>query len=167
MPSARSKSRAVRIGAMALPVVFTAACAVFGRSGSTLPDHMLGHYSTVGQVQTAIIQGNLEAARESARYLAEHSTHEDLPQGVHSPVEDMRAYARSVSEAGSIAEAARCAAEIGGACGRCHEASGIGPKTSISFGMIPWALWTEPTGVASSRASSIRTTSAASTFTFH
>ena len=113
----------------ALPtLVLTAGCALFASAESTLPEHMVGHWAQAGEIQTALVHGDLEAAREPARWLAEHPEHPGLPQGVLSPVEDMRAFARSVLRAESIADAARCTAEMAAACGRCHQASDGGPK---------------------------------------
>lgn len=117
-----------RAGALPTLLLLVGGCALFGRSQGTLPDHMESHWAQVGQVQTALVFGDLEGAREPARWLAEHPEHPDLPQGVMSPVEDMRAFARSVIRAGSLADASRCAAEMGAACGRCHQASGGGPR---------------------------------------
>lgn len=116
-----------RAGALPTLLLLAGGCALFGRSEGSLPDHMESHWTQVGQVQTALVFGDLEGAREPARWLAEHPEHPDLPQGVMSPVEDMRAFARSVVRAGSVADASRCAAEMGAACGRCHQASGSGP----------------------------------------
>ncbi|MGD8322427.1 MAG: hypothetical protein PVJ02_18385 [Gemmatimonadota bacterium] len=88
---------------------------------------MDAHFSEVGAVQAALVAGDLEATREPARWLAEHDQHPDLPQGVNSPMEDLRAFARSVLRAASVADAARCTGEMAAACGRCHAAAGNGP----------------------------------------
>jgi cytochrome c553 len=88
---------------------------------------MEGHYTQVGQVQQAVVKGDLEAARAPAQWLAEHPEHPDLPQGVKSPMEDMRAQARSVVRAVDLADAARATAEMAAACGRCHRLAGAGP----------------------------------------
>ncbi len=88
---------------------------------------MEGHYAQVGQVQEAIVKGDLDAARAPARWLAEHPQHPDLPQGVKSPMEDMRVQARSVVRAVDLTDAARATAEMAAACGRCHRSAGAGP----------------------------------------
>lgn len=124
MPSPRRLST----GALLLVLACLAAsCAAFGRSESTLPQHMDAHFTEVSEVQTALVAGDLEATRKPARWLAEHEQHPDLPQGVKSPMEDLRAFARSVLRAQSVADASRCTGEMGAACGRCHAASGAGP----------------------------------------
>lgn len=120
-----------RTAALVAALAFTgivAACSSAGRSDSTLTDHMRAHSSLVGQVQTALIRGDLEAAHDAGRRLAEHPEHPDMPQGIENPIEDVRAFSRSVSRATSIQDAARCAAEIGAACGRCHQAAEVGPR---------------------------------------
>ncbi len=124
MPSPRSL---VRVGALPLLLVAAGACAVLGRSGPSLSQDMDGHYTQVGMVQDAVVRGDLEAAREPARWLAEHPQHPDLPQGVKSPMEDMRMHARSVMRSVDVADAARATAEMAAACGRCHQATGAGP----------------------------------------
>lgn len=114
----------------AFPLIFVlvaGACALSGRSGSTLPQHMEAHFQQVGEVQAALVAGNLEATRSPSQWLAEHQEHPDLPQGVKSPMEDLRAFARSVLRAQSVADAARSTGEMGAACGRCHTAAGAGP----------------------------------------
>lgn len=105
-------------------LLFAAGCAVFGRADSTLPEHMDGHWTQADQMRAALLFGDLDGSRESARWLAEHAEHPALPKGVLSPVEDMRAFARSVLRADIVADAARCTSEMAGACGRCHRASG-------------------------------------------
>jgi mono/diheme cytochrome c family protein len=102
---------------------------------------MQSHFSIVGQVRAALTQGELNAARNPARQLADHPEHEDMPQGVESPLEDVRAFARSVARSTSVSDAARCTAEIGAACGRCHDAAGMGPAVA------DWVM--PPAGAAS------------------
>jgi cytochrome c553 len=82
------------------------------------------HQSRADLVHRAIIDGQLPAARDPALWLAAHEEHSQLPQGVKSPVEDVRAFARSITRSASLADAARCASEMAAACGRCHEAAG-------------------------------------------
>lgn len=117
----------VRAGALPMVLLVVGSCARFGRSETTLPDHMDQHQAQLSRMQTALVMGDLEGAREPARWLAEHTEHPDLPQGVMSPVEDMRAFARSVVRSASVSDAARCGAEMAAACGRCHQAAGSGP----------------------------------------
>jgi cytochrome c553 len=135
MPSPRALTR---VGALPLLLAVAGACALLGRSGPSLSQDMEGHYAQVGTVKDAVVRGDLEAAREPARWLAEHPQHPDLPQGVNSPMEDMRVQARSVVRAVDVADAARATAEMAAACGRCHRAAGAGPDP---------VLWTmAPTG---------------------
>lgn len=100
------------------------ACAALGRSSPSLAGHMDGHLARAELVHSAIVDGQLPAARDPALWLAAHEEHPQLPQGVKSPVEDVRAFARSITRSVSLADAARCASEMAAACGRCHEAAG-------------------------------------------
>lgn len=125
MPSPTSPSGVARLAAVLSFAGLVAACSSAGRSQSTLADHMQSHFSLVGDMQSAIIQGDLAAAHQAGLRLAEHPEHQDLPRGIENPIEDVRAFSRSVSRAASIQDAARCAAEIGAACGRCHQAADV------------------------------------------
>jgi len=140
MPSPKPLAR---VGALSLLVAVAGACALFGRSGPSLSQDMDGHYRQVGLVQDAVVRGDLDSAREPARWLAEHPQHPDVPQGVMSPMEDMRVHARAVVRAVDLSDAARATAEMGASCGRCHRATGAGPDP---------VLWTmAPTGESAPR----------------
>lgn len=139
MPSPKSLFGAGRLCAGLTIMGLLTGCSLFGRSESTLEDHMQAHFSLVGEVQSAIIQGDLERARQAGLRLAEHPEHQDLPQGIKNPIEDVRAFSRSVSRSTSIQDAARCTAEIGAACGRCHRAAGVGPQLQTSVMPPPGA----------------------------
>jgi len=117
----------LRVGVLPLLLSVAGACALLGRSGSTLSQDMESHYEQVGRVQAAVVRGDLDAARTPATWLAEHPEHPDVPQGVKSPMEDMRVHARSVVRAVDLTDAARATAEMAAACGRCHRLAGTGP----------------------------------------
>lgn len=132
----RSAGSFTRAGSIPAALLLLGGCALFGRSNSTLPAHMAVHGAQVGLAQTSIIRGDLEGARKAAQWLAEHEEHPGLPQGVMSPAEDVRAFARGVVRAGSVEDAARSVAEIASACGRCHQAAAAGP-TVAAYTMPP------------------------------
>lgn len=132
----RSAGSFTRAGWIPAALLLLGGCALFGRSSTTLPAHMTLHGTQVDLAQTAILRGDLEGARNAAQWLAEHEEHPALPQGVLSPAEDVRAFARSVVRAGSIQDAARCVGEIASACGRCHQATAAGPDPT-SYTMPP------------------------------
>jgi len=115
-----------RVGASAL-LALVAGWAVFGRIGPSLSEDMDGHRTQVDQIETALVFGELEAARASARWPAARPDHPNLPRSVLGPTEDMRVVARSLLRSGSTEDAARCASEIAAACGRCHGAAGVKP----------------------------------------
>jgi mono/diheme cytochrome c family protein len=133
VPSPTPPSRAARLIAVLSLTALLVACSSAGRPESTLADHMQAHLSLVGDMQSAIIQGDLAAARQAGLRIAEHPEHQDLPRGIENPIEDVRAFSRSVSRAASIQDAARYAAEIGAACGRCHRAAeaSLGMETGV------------------------------------
>ncbi len=135
MPSPKIRLSVARAGVALCLFAAAAACAALGRSGPSLVDHMDDHHSRSHEVQAALVRGNLSAARDPALWLAEHAQHPDLPQGVLSPVEDVRVFARSVTRAASLPDAARCASEMAAGCGRCHAAAGVDVR--VQDGTMP------------------------------
>ncbi len=111
-------------------LTFAAACALFGRIGPSLAEDMDGHRAQVDRMEEALVFGELEAARASARWLATHPDHPDLPRGILGPTEDIRAFARSLLRSDTADDATRFAAEIAAACGRCHGLAGVEPSAA-------------------------------------
>lgn len=127
----------ILVGALPLLVV---GCALLGRPQPTLRADMDAHLIQAERAKDAVIQGNLQGARDAANWFAEHPQHPGVPRGELSPMEDLRAYSRSIARADEVTDAARSTAEIGAACGRCHSATGEGP--SFATGGMP------PTGTS-------------------
>ncbi len=108
----------------ALLAVGAAACA----SSATLGDRMFDHFGRAGQIQSALIMGDLEGARRPASWLAEHEIAPDLGSVAEPWLEEIRGEARAVSDASSIDEAADATARLAAACAGCHTASDDGPR---------------------------------------
>jgi len=87
--------------------------------------HMHEHYDAVVAIQKAVIAGELEATRESARWLVEHPVPDGLGPDAEAYVESMRSAAGDVQNAGDLATAAEATAGLGLACGGCHMANNV------------------------------------------
>jgi mono/diheme cytochrome c family protein len=108
----------------ALGAVIVSACA----GSATVGDRMFDHFSRAGQIQTALIMGDLDGARRPGSWLAEHESFEDLGSEAQPWVEMIRSSAREVEEAPSIEEAADATGRLASACAGCHTASNDGPR---------------------------------------
>ena len=125
-----------RLTALAALPAIASACAVFGRAEPTLVDHMYAHFSQVGEVQTALILGDLEAARRPAEWLAEHGRHPAAALGGEAALNRLRAGAQEVARASTVPQATRGAASMAAACGQCHSAV-ASPLTMGSRATVP------------------------------
>lgn len=111
--------RTPRLLATAL-VITTAGCLYNTRGVSTLRDSMYAHFGDVGLVQTAVIEGRLEDAREAARRIAAYPADQGLPPGAEAYMERLRDQADRVAGAETLHRAAEATAEMAAACGNCH-----------------------------------------------
>lgn len=94
-------------------------------TAESLAQHMQDHFEQVTSVRTAIINGDLEAARAPAQWLAEHQAHEGLGEEWHVYVERIRQAARRVIASEEFDAAGYASAQMAVACGECHEANHI------------------------------------------
>lgn len=100
----------------------------------TLKDHMDEHFARVRAIQDAIVRGDLEAAKEPARWIADHQEASGLPGSAAAQVTAMKDAARAVTSAPDIGAAARGAASLVATCGDCHAAlkvSGTMPSAVV------------------------------------
>jgi cytochrome c556 len=99
---------------------------------STLAEHMGEHYAKATQVQTAVINADLGAAKEAAAWLAGHTVDDAFPENA---LDEMRFAAQEVVDADNIHTAAKAVGLIGAACGHCHQLMSIKPdlKSSIDY----------------------------------
>ena len=107
--------------------VALAACA----SRSPVQREMLTHYQRVGEVQAALIRGDLATARAAARWVAEHDEVSGLPDAGTPWLAAMRSEARAVVGASTEVLAAGAAARMGKTCGDCHRAVRQGPRMVV------------------------------------
>jgi hypothetical protein len=81
---------------------------------------MQENFVRADQLQKAIVAGDLDEARETARWIATHSPTGGLPDGWLAHVTALRRAAQSVVDARDIDAAAHGTAFVAGACGSCH-----------------------------------------------
>ncbi len=101
-------------------------------SGNTAPegldDAMKEHFIQAVQIKQAVIDGDLEAVAEPARWLAEELDPETLPKPWKPYLDAMQASAKKAADAQDLPTAALAAGELVGACADCHATTGKGPK---------------------------------------
>ena len=93
-----------------------------------VPAHMDDHFAKATEAHKALLRGDLEAAKEPAKWVAEHQEVAGLAPSAGPAIEQMKKGARQVAEATDIAAATQGAAAMAVACGQCHAASDAIPK---------------------------------------
>ncbi len=78
-------------------------------------------------MQEAVIRGDMEAAVEPAKWIADHQETAGLPAGTESVLADMKKQATVVAEAKDFKNAATATAMVVSYCGTCHTAAKITP----------------------------------------
>ena len=89
--------------------------------------HMHEHLARVTSMQEAVIRGDVEAAVEPARWIADHQETPGLPAGTETVVADMKKSAAVVAEAKDLKNAATATAMTISYCGSCHAAAKVTP----------------------------------------
>lgn len=97
--------------------------------GSSLDRVMRAHFKDALLIRQAVIAGTPERAANPATVLALIESLDDLPPGWRDFVERMQQTARRITNSTGSAQAAAAAADLGVACGQCHEQQG-GPAVS-------------------------------------
>ena len=127
-----------------LPIVFILAC-----SGASQPpaeqakpaepaapavdvaEHMHEHLARVTTMQEAVVRGDLEAAIEPAKWIADHQETQGLPAGSETFVSDMKKQAGAVAIAAGahdLKNTAVATAMTISYCGTCHAAAKVTPQ---------------------------------------
>ena len=89
---------------------------------------MHDHFTRIQEIEEAIVRGDLDGAKEPARWLAEHQEAKGLPPATESQLAAVRTAARSVADAGDLGTAAKGAATLVASCGDCHKAANVSPE---------------------------------------
>lgn len=104
-------------------------------------EHMKEHFNQALQVREAIIDGNLEAAVEPAKWLANHEKQKILPTSWTPHLEEMRAAANTIATAKEVEAAGAAMGKLGDSCGACHKAVGA----TATFPKVPMPSGAEDT----------------------
>jgi cytochrome c553 len=91
---------------------------------------MREHFKEVEIIRSAVIAGKPQEAVQPATALGHVDNAEKLPKGWRDALERMRAASTRVQNSSDLAEAAAGTADIGVACGGCHQSQG-GPKPAV------------------------------------
>lgn len=118
-----------RPGALILLPVFLISCWGTPRRSDLTPmqSHMYAHFDQAGAVHHNLMNGNLQAAKKSADWIASHTEIHGLPPGTSEYDDAVRTSAWRVTEAANLHEAAVAAAFMGSSCGECHREHRVEP----------------------------------------
>ena len=87
--------------------------------------HMHRHAEKLDDLNFALADGDLEAAKTPANWLSRHDTDSDVPQEWMPYLYGMRTEAEAVEAATDLATARAAAERINAQCQSCHAAAGI------------------------------------------
>lgn len=118
----------LRPAAVLLAVVLLAACSP---RPSTQPE-MWRHFTQAGEVQSAVIAGDLDRAKAGTAHVAESDPLKGLASSLRPYDVALRDAARRGGQARTLAEVATVTGEIGKSCGDCHRAAGA----SLAFNYV-------------------------------
>ena len=113
------------------PADRTASAGTAAAPSAEVAKHMHEHLAKVTDVQAAVIRGDMQGAKESARWIADHHEVEGLPDNSRPSVDEMKKAARAVANAADIKAAAQGSAQMAAACGTCHAASNSKPVFQV------------------------------------
>ncbi len=100
-----------------------------------LAKHMDAHFKVVREIERAAVAGDVATMRKRAKWLAEDDGNDSV---AYKPeLDEMREVARRLSRAADLAAAIPLAAELGAACGSCHQT--MTTITSFEFQELPAA----------------------------
>jgi cytochrome c556 len=96
------------------------------------PATMSEHFGQTLAIQQAVVEGDLEAARSAAKWMAEHESAKEFPASSERYLKTVMKAAKTVAEASDLDRAAAAVAEMGYACGGCHRSLEEGSSFSMS-----------------------------------
>ena len=85
------------------------------------------NFSRTVDIQTGVVQGDLERARRAAAWLVEPENRSSFPASAQAYQEEMLRRASGIAAAPDLAAVSAQAGQLAAACGSCHEALDGGP----------------------------------------
>jgi hypothetical protein len=107
---------------------------------SDVATHMHEHLARITTIKSFIIMGNLDGIREPATWLANHEAVAGLPNNYEPYVDQMRRYAREVSNATDFESAAIAVSDMARTCADCHLVNEI--EIEFGYDQVP-AEWSD------------------------
>jgi len=98
--------------------------------GTPLDRLMREHFKQAEEIRHAVVSGKPNDAVKAALALGNTADNAELPKTWRPSLERMRSASNRVQGSADLAEAAAGTADIGTACGNCHETQG-GPKINV------------------------------------
>ena len=89
---------------------------------------MHGNFSRTVDIQTGVVQGDLERARRAAAWLVEPENRSTFPASAQAYQEEMLRQASGIAAAPDLASVSAQAGQLAAACGSCHAALDGGPR---------------------------------------
>jgi cytochrome c553 len=98
-----------------------------GRGNEDIPE-MHRNLSKTVDIQTGVVQGDLEKAQKAAAWLVGSEDRAPFPQGAKEIEREMLGYAALIAEAPDLRSVAVQTGRLAGSCGSCHQAVDAGPQ---------------------------------------
>ena len=106
--------------------------------GSSISSHMALNFKLAMEARDAVINGDLDGARASAKKLAFHDHRGVLPERWMDDVKLMQEAASNVALASDLAAASQAVAELASTCGDCHtRLNYTGDEGQMEHGLSP------------------------------
>jgi hypothetical protein len=134
------RTRSFILAVLALPVVIILGCggaqqppaeqakpAEPAAPAVDVSKQMHENLARVTTMQEAVIRGDIEAAVEPARWIADHQETAGLPKGQETVLADLKKSAAVVAEAKDFKNASTATAMVISYCGSCHSAAKVVP----------------------------------------
>jgi cytochrome c553 len=131
------RTRSLILTLLALPLVVALGCGGSQQSpaeqakpaepaaGGDVSSYMHENLTRVTTMQDAVLRGDIEAAAEPARWIANRQDTAGLPAGQQAVLADMKKSAAVVAEAKDFKNAATATAMVISYCGTCHAAANV------------------------------------------
>lgn len=92
---------------------------------AALRSHMQEHQAHATAALDGVLSGDVERAREDLRWIAEHPAQPGEPATWGNWLNQVRVAAAEGAQAAELREQARAVAQLGNACGGCHQSLGL------------------------------------------
>ena len=120
--------QSVRLPSLLLGTLVVGGCSWTFGSGQGEPPEMHKNLSRTFDIQTGVVEGDLDRAQRAAAWLLTRDGQAVLPPEFEIYRREMVGYASAVTEARDLGSVAALAGQLAAACGSCHQALERGPR---------------------------------------